>query len=730
MSMPQVGQGAVAVVPTFKGFRSSVNKETDAAANESTKGFRSAWSKEGTTSGKATGTGFKKAFQGESAGFSDKATRELEANVAKVSRALSQARLKQLDQVGKVRVAEAQLVEAQAKHATGSSQVTRAMERLASETRKLETANESTTSATNDLKDAQNKLATAADRAGDQLNDAGRSGARKFSSGFSEVFKGSFLGTTVAGLASSLVSNIGDAIGTGLRTAVDLVVGSVDIASDLNESINAVGVAYGEAADAVLALGENSAQTFGLSKRELNGYATQFSSFVRTISGEGGDVAHTLLELVGRGSDFASVFNLEVADALGLFQSGLAGESEPLRRYGIDLSAATVETYAYANGIAAAGEELTEAQKVQARYGALLQQTAAVSDDFANTSDQLANKNRINAATWDDLQAKIGAGLLPIVTQLATVVADDLLPVIEQLVEEQGPGLTAAFEQAIPALREMAEEVLPQLPGLFQSMADTLPAVIELTTQLAPVVIWLSQAVGGWVTALSGLFSLLAGDVTLEEFTAQMEAIPGPIGDVFRAAAELGAGLGSALGIALREVNNFGRDVQLGIDRVVGWFRDLPGRVGSFFAGAGDWLYSSGRSIIQGFINGITSMLKPVGDAVSGVLSWAQGFFPRSPAKRGPFSGSGWTQLEKSGAAVMEQWQSGMARPDLTGALSPAYAATSVGLAAPVASSSAQSGPAVFHLYDVDGVLIGTIQGEIAGASSARKTRLEMGSRR
>ena len=64
--------------------------------------------------------------------------------------------------------------------------------------------------------------------------------------------------------------------------------------------------------------------------------------------------------------------NLDVNQAAELFQSGLAGETEPLRKFGIDLSAAAVEASAYANGIAKAGKPLTEQQKVQARYALLM----------------------------------------------------------------------------------------------------------------------------------------------------------------------------------------------------------------------------------------------------------------------------------------------------------------------------------------------------------------------
>ncbi|WP_137843863.1 hypothetical protein [Microbacterium sp. 2FI] len=676
MSMPQVGQGAVAVVPTFKGFRTAVTKETDSAAKTSTKGFRSVWSKEGTASGKETGTGFRKAFEGESKGFTDKATRELEQSVSKSARLVSAARLKEQDAAGKVRLAERQLAEARERYSDDTSQVIRAEERLATANRQLEKAQDDTRGSTNDLRQAQANLADAADRTGDQLAEAGRTGARRFSTGFSEVFRGSFLGSALGNLASELTSQIGYAIGAGIRAGISFAIGTVDIASDLNESVNAVDVSYGPIADQILALGDTSAKTFGLSKRELNQYAVQFSSFAKSIAGESGDVAGTFESLLGRATDFASVMNLDVAEALLLFQSGLAGETEPLRRYGRDLSAATVEAFAYANGIAEPGAELTEQQKILARYGALMEQTAEVQGDFANTSDELANQNRINAATWDDLQAKIGTAFLPIASELATVLADDVLPAIADLVEEHGPELAAMFEDAVPALRDLATDVLPLLPDLFKSMADTLPAVIDLTNKLAPAALWVTQWFGGWFTAAETLFGLLSGDTSLAEFLEEVLAIPGPVGDILRAVADLAGGIGVNLGLAIFHVRQFGTGVWNTTQEVIGWFRALPGRIGGFFAGAGDWLYQSGRSIIQGFIDGINDMFSPVGDAVSGLMSWVQGFFPNSPAKRGPFSGAGWTGLKESGSAVMEQWTSGMARPDLTGVLSP-YQSTS-----------------------------------------------------
>jgi hypothetical protein len=197
-----------------------------------------------------------------------------------------------------------------------------------------------------------------------------------------------------------------------------------DGASDLNESLNAVDVTFGEASAGILELSQNASKAAGLSRKDFNSLAVQFAAFAKTVAGDGGDVVKTVDDMTRRAADFASVMNLEVADAARIFQSGLAGQSEPLRKFGIDMSAATVAAYAVANGISASAASMTEAEKVTARYGLLMESTAFAQDDFTNTSDGLANSQRILAADLENLKDEIGMGLLPIFQKLVGFTAD------------------------------------------------------------------------------------------------------------------------------------------------------------------------------------------------------------------------------------------------------------------------------------------------------------------
>lgn len=701
----QVAVTEVAVVPTLKGFRRVVNNETDGAAKTAATGFSRTFAKTGTDSGKTVGAGFKKAFEQSAQGTSTKVAKALEADVAKTSRALSAARLKEQDAIGKVRLAQAQLNEANGKYSKDSSQVIRAQERLATASRQLGSAHETTERATDDLKRSQNELARAADRAGDELAQSGERGVSGFRSSVVGGVK-SFAGPLVAAFAALGIGNI---VADAFRSAQDFVQETIDVASDLNESTNAVNVAYGDAAASVLKLGDASAEAFGLSRRELNSYATQFSSFVQTIAGEGGDVAYTLQELVGRGSDFASVYNLEVADALQVFQSGLAGETEPLRKFGIDLSAAAVEAYALSSGlientvdaqqlelaqnalsratetysekVAKFGEEsteasaardgvtraeltlqdamagstttMTEAEKVQARYGLLLQQTAKVSDDFANTSDELANKNRINAATWEDIQSTIGTGFLPVAEQLASIVGDDLLPIIAKLAEDEGPALAEAFADILPDVVRLAQDALPLIPPLIEALIGSLPPLIGLLSAMGPLFLAGNQNFTTFWTTISGFFDLLSGTTAPADFVGKLLTMQGPLASVNQWALDTGASVAEAF-------NYIASTVGIKVDESIAFIGSLPGRAVEALGDLGGMLFSSGQALMGGFLDGIDSMFGAIGDRVSDALDWVMGFFPHSPALRGPLSGSGWSDLQKSGGAFWEQWVGGM----------------------------------------------------------------------
>lgn len=322
------------------------------------------------------------------------------------------------------------------------------------------------------------------------VNNVGKTAGGKAGKGFSGGFGGALkgLGGVIAGgLAAA-------GIGSFLKD-------SVSQASDLSESLNAVTVTYGAASEGIVALGETAATRLGLAATDFNALSVQFASFGGNIAANG-DVVGFIDDITTRSADFASVMNLDVAEAARIFQSGLAGETEPLKKFGIDLSAAAVDAYALANGIGEAGKPLTEAQKQQARYGALMEQTAKTQGDFSNTSDGLANAQRILGANFDNMKAQVGGPLLGAFAGLTT----GLLPVVETM----GPLLTGVIEDLAPIITDLAG----QIPGLLESFLPMLPVIgelagifLELAADLLPIFVDLIMAL---MPAITDLLPILA----------------------------------------------------------------------------------------------------------------------------------------------------------------------------------------------------------------------------
>ena len=254
-------------------------------------------------------------------------------------------------------------------------------------------------------------------------------------------------GNKALGLLGGTAGKVGALIGAG--AFVSGVNSAINAASDFDESINAVNVATGDAAPAIMKIGETAAQSLGMSKTAVNEAAVAFSAFGEKIDST--DVAGTFEDYIGRAVDFASVMNLDVDSAITKFRSGLAGESEPLRAFGIDLSAAAVGAHAVSKGIAESASSMTEAQKVQARYSLLMEQTSKVAGDFANTSDGLANQQRILSAEWENAQIEIGKNLVPVMTKLVGILSD-----LAGLI----PGLVANFEKGIQAMSKFGQAAL------------------------------------------------------------------------------------------------------------------------------------------------------------------------------------------------------------------------------------------------------------------------------
>jgi len=117
--------------------------------------------------------------------------------------------------------------------------------------------------------------------------------------------------------------------------------------------------------------------------------------------------------MVQLANDMASFYNLDTEEAFTKLRAGITGETEPLKRLGILVDEQTVAQYALKSGISKTGKALTQQQKLQARYGAIMEQTAKAQGDLARTMDSPVNQLRRLNAEFDLAKIALGQALQP-----------------------------------------------------------------------------------------------------------------------------------------------------------------------------------------------------------------------------------------------------------------------------------------------------------------------------
>lgn len=211
----------------------------------------------------------------------------------------------------------------------------------------------------------------------------------------------------------SLASN---AIRTGGRTVAKWVAE----ANKYIEDLNLFTVSMGEYAESAKEYAEKAGEALGIDPAEWMRNQGIFNTII-TGFGVGADKAAKMSKnLTQLGYDISSFYNISFNESMQKLASGIAGELEPLRRIGYDLSIARLQQEAYALGINKTVSSMTQAEKSMLRYHAIMTQVKVVQGDMARTLESPSNQLRILHAQVIQVGRALGMLFLPL---LKTVVA-------------------------------------------------------------------------------------------------------------------------------------------------------------------------------------------------------------------------------------------------------------------------------------------------------------------
>lgn len=187
---------------------------------------------------------------------------------------------------------------------------------------------------------------------------------------------------------------------------------AIDISSSLTEVENVVRTTFGNYEKLIQDFSKTSIQDFGMSELTAKQVASRFQAMGTAMGFSQGKMADMSLQLTKLTADMASFYDMEQSDVARNLQAVFTGETEPLRKYGLDLTQATLKEWAMKQGLDADISSMTQAEKTMLRYQYVMANTAAAQGDFARTADTWANQIRILKQSFEQLAAIIGGALI------------------------------------------------------------------------------------------------------------------------------------------------------------------------------------------------------------------------------------------------------------------------------------------------------------------------------
>ena len=156
----------------------------------------------------------------------------------------------------------------------------------------------------------------------------------------------------------------------------------------------------------------------GLDLTEVMNYNAAIAQITNSAGMLGETSIATSKALTMLSADWASLANLDTADVMQNFQSGLVGQSRALYKYGIDITSAGLAQTAMNHGVTESIKNLSQQSKMQLRVLTMLEQSKVAYSDLARTINQPANQLRMLQAGFKKLSLTIGSLFMPIVQKL------------------------------------------------------------------------------------------------------------------------------------------------------------------------------------------------------------------------------------------------------------------------------------------------------------------------
>lgn len=292
------------------------------------------------------------------------------------------------------------------------------------------------------------------------------------------------------------LSDIGSTLSTRLSLPLSIAGGSaIKMASDFEESLNKVDVAFGSSSNHVKDFAKTTLKQFGIAEGSTLEMSALFGDMATGMGIARDDASLLSTSMVGLAGDLASFKNINIEEVTTALSGVFTGETESLKRLGIVMTEVNLKQFAMEQGIKKNIKEMTQAEKINLRYQFILSKTENAQGDFARTSEGSANQMRIFQESLKELGQTFGKEILPLFTSAVTK-ANDIIQKFKNFDDQTKKIvmtiglLTAGLPLLITAFGKLSIVVGAIISpiGLFVTLISAVTiATTELLYQLNPV---------------------------------------------------------------------------------------------------------------------------------------------------------------------------------------------------------------------------------------------------
>ena len=281
---------------------------------------------------------------------------------------------------------------------------------------------------------------------------------------------------------SKNVSAVGASLSMRLTLPLGIAGGAaIKFASDAEESMNKVNVAFGTSSQRVQDFANTALKSFGIARSQALDMSALFGDMATGMGISQNSAADLAIQLTSLAGDLSSFKNINIEEVTTALAGVFTGETESLKRLGIVMTEVNLKQFAMDQGIKKTLKSMSQQEKIMLRMQYIMKVTANAQGDFARTSGGMANQLRIAQGSLKELAETFGRIMLPVATKVITKVNE----IIQNFI-----GMDEATKKIIIAV---------------SGFAAAIPPLIFLIGKIGAALGFLISPIGLVIAALAGV---------------------------------------------------------------------------------------------------------------------------------------------------------------------------------------------------------------------------------